>query len=156
VARFRFELQAVLDLRERVERDRQIVVAELEAQRVTLEDVIRQCQESLVQERATLRAMLEGSDLRAARQQYAVAGRLTTRAQRAVLELAGVHKRLEAARAALLEASRQRKAVELLRERRYEEWKHARDKAEAAALDELAVMRSGVEVGFGPAGGEAA
>ena len=55
-----------------------------------------------------------------------------------------------------MEASRQRKAVELLRERRYEEWKQARDKAEAAALDELAVMRAGVEVGFGSAGGEAA
>lgn len=156
MAKFRFELQAVLDLRERVERDRQIVVAELEAQRVALEGVIRNCQDDLVQERATLRTMLQESDLRSARQQYAVAGRLTVRAQRAVLELAGVHKRLEAARAALLEASRQRKAVELLRERRYDEWKQAREKAEAAALDELAVMRAGVDVGFGPAGGQAA
>ncbi len=141
MARFRFELQAVLDQRERIEQARQKVVAELEAQRVGLEDVIRRCQENLVRERQEMKAMLEAADLRGVRFQAAAAGRLTVTAQRAVLELAGVHKRLEAARLSLLEASRSKRAVELLKERRFEEWKYAQNKVEAAALDELVVMR---------------
>lgn len=144
MARFRFELQVVLDQRERVERDRQKVVAELEAQRVSLEDVIRRCQDGLARERMQLREMLKGSDLRGVRYQVAASGRLAATAQRAVLELAGVHKRLEAARQALLEAARQRKAVELLRERRFEEWRQEQNRRESAAADELVVMRAGL------------
>jgi flagellar protein FliJ len=47
---------------------------------------------------------------------------------------------MEAARAGLIEAAKARRAVELLRERRWEEWKFAQEKAETAALDELAVI----------------
>jgi flagellar export protein FliJ len=61
-------------------------------------------------------------------------------AQRIVLELAGVHKRLEAARAELIEATKQRRAVELLRDRRFAEWRNAENKRETAAIDELAVI----------------
>jgi flagellar biosynthesis chaperone FliJ len=62
-------------------------------------------------------------------------------AQRLVIELAGVHRRLEAARVALGTAVRQRQAIEALRERRYRAWLRRRDRAETMALDELAVMR---------------
>lgn len=141
MARFRFQLQAVLEHRERIERDRQKVVAELESQRVSLEHVIRRCQEGLVDERTHLRGMLERSNLRDVRFQVAASARLTGTAQRAVLELAGVQKRLEAARASLLDAAKQRKAVELLKERRLDEWKQTQGRLEAAAIDELAVMR---------------
>jgi flagellar FliJ protein len=143
MARFRFELQAVLEHRERIEQERQRAVAEIEAQRVALEDVIRRCQQGLVQERDAMREMLAASDIRGVRCQVAAAGRLNTTAQRAVLELAGVHKRFEAARSTLLEASKDKKAVELLKERRYEEWKRQQNKREADAIDELAVMRAG-------------
>ena len=60
-------------------------------------------------------------------------------AQRLVLELAGVHRRLDAARERLREASRKRQAMERLRERRFAEWRAAQEKAETSALDELAV-----------------
>jgi flagellar protein FliJ len=140
--RFRFELQAVLDHRQRQEREHQRIVADLERQRVALESTIRACQNGLSEERGHMRALLAAADVRGARQQIAAASRLTAQAQRAVLELAGLHKRIEAARAVLLEATKRRKAVELLKERRLEEWSRAMNKKEADAIDEIAVMRA--------------
>ena len=87
--------------------------------------------------------MLQAADMRGVRFQAGAATRLIASAQRAVLELAGVHKRLEAARAVLLEATKRRKAVELLKERRFEEWQQEQARREAAATDEIAVMRAG-------------
>jgi len=143
VARFKFELEAVLEHRKRLEQERQKAVAELESQRVGLEGIIRRCQEGLVHEKEEMKALLKGADMRGVRFQIAAAGRLTASAQRAVLELAGLHKRLEAARVLLLDAARRRKAVELLKERRFEEWMRHQNKLEAEAMDELAVMRAG-------------
>lgn len=143
MARFRFQLQAVLDHRVRIEEQHQRVVMELEAKRVALEDTIRSCQQGLEAERAETRTLLRAADIRGARFQAGAASRFVATAQRAVLELAGVHKRLESARAALLEAAKQRKAVELLKEHRYEEWRSQLNRRENAELDELAVMRAG-------------
>src|SRR5437868_3972080 len=115
--RFRFKLQAVLDHREMVEEERQRAVAMLERERVRLEDVIRECQRSIENEQGELRAGLLAGDLAVARRQAAAAAHHNVAAQRAVLELAGVHQRLLVARAALLKAAKARKAVDLLRER---------------------------------------
>src|SRR5262249_51621641 len=79
-------------------------------------------------------------DLRGVRFQAGAALRLITLAQRAVLRLAGVHKKLDAARLELLEATTRRKAVGALRERRLEEWKHEEKRREAGAADEVSVM----------------
>lgn len=144
--RFRFELEPVLEQRLRDEHDRQRSVAELERERLALEDEIRACQRAIDQERDDLRSLLGAGgggavDLRAARMQAGASLGHMARAQRAVLKLAGVHKRLERARAELLEATKRRKAVENLRQRRYEQWKREQDAAEARELDDLSVMR---------------
>ena len=144
--RFRFRLQAVLEHREMVEEERQRSVAALERERVRLEDAIRACQRSIERERDELRSGLGGGDIRGAKLQSAAMLRFITDAQRHVLELAGVLKRLERARAALLEAATARKAVELLRERQLSEWRSAERRAEASETDELAVMRAGRKV----------
>ncbi len=138
--RFRFELEVVLEHRLRIEQDRQKAVAELETVRVGLENRIRECQHGLENERREMKLLLQASDMRGVRHQAAASNRLIGSAQRAALELAGVHKRLEVARAALLEATKRRKAVELLKERRYEEWMQKQNKKEAEAIDEMAVM----------------
>lgn len=142
MARFIFTLQAVLEQRERMEQQRQRVVAELEVERLRLEGMVRECQRGIVAERESQRRHLGAGDLGAARSQAAAAARLDTRAQRIVVELAGLCKRLEAARAELLEASKARKAVELLKQHRYEEWRREQERRDAAAIDELAVMQA--------------
>lgn len=141
MARFVFSLQAVLKARRRAEEELQRAVAQIERERMRLEDVLRGHQRSLVSDKNLLRAGLTGLiDVRDLRLQANCARQIMRRAQQIVLELAGVYKRLEAARARLIEATRDRRAIELVRERRYEQFKAAIDKAETAALDELTVI----------------
>jgi flagellar FliJ protein len=146
--RFVFELEPVLEQRRREEQARQRALAQLELERAALEGEIRSCQNAIDQERADLRDLLAGGatvDLQSARMQANASLHHMTRAQRAVLRLAGVHQRLTHAREALLEATKRRKAVETLKERRYEAWKREQDAAEARELDDLSVMRFGRE-----------
>lgn len=140
--RFRFELQPVLDARKRAEDARQLEVAELEAERVALEDGLRRRQRSIVESRSDARDELIGRVDPGRLRATANASLAVMRdAQRTVLELAGVHRRLEAARERLREASRDRRAIEIVRERRFEDWKQAMDRREQAALDEIATIR---------------
>ena len=152
VARFRFNLEHVLEQRRRAERDAQVAFAKVDRERVELENRIRGFQKSIVAFKRDLREALAGEraspDAGAApitlpdvRLQAGASLTLMGKAQSTVLELAGVHRRLDEARAALLEAARARQAVELLKEHRYDEWKRAEDKREAAELDDLSTMR---------------
>ncbi len=150
--RFLFNLQPVLDQRARRERDAQIAHARVERERAALEQTLRACQRDISTLRADWRRSLAGRaptpdaparlDLREVRLQSASSLRLLSRAQDAAIRLAGVLKRLEASRADLLSATTARKAVESLRDRRYEAWKRALDRKEAAELDDLATTRA--------------
>ncbi len=144
MARFQFSLQPVLDARHRVEQKKQREFAEIQARRQELEQQLRTYQSHLASDKSELRADLHGSiDVQALRLRAGASLHVMRKAQRIVLELAGVHKQLERARNDLLEASRQRRAVELLRDKRYEQWLAEQKRVEAAALDEMAVMRAG-------------
>jgi len=149
MARFVFELTAVLKQRLAVEREKQLIVAAHERERARVEGLIRGFQSEIVREKQELRdqLVLEQAgpggvmvDLRGVRFQAGVSMRLVARAQHAVIQLAGVHKRLDAARLDLLEATTRRKAVEVLRDRRFEEWQAEQRRRENAAADELSVM----------------
>jgi flagellar export protein FliJ len=63
-------------------------------------------------------------------------------AQRTVLELAGLHRRLQEARCLLTDASVKRRAIELLRDRRFQEWRRNHVRREQAAQDELAIINA--------------
>jgi flagellar export protein FliJ len=145
VARFVFRLEVVLRQRQEAERARKLAVAELEQQRLALEEQLRACQAQIVREKHELRDQLAHGglvDLRGVRFQAAASLRLVAHAQRAVLQLAGLHKRLDAARLELLQATVRRKAVELLRQRRLEAWDAEQKRRENAAADELSVMQA--------------
>ena len=120
---------------------RQIAVADLERQRLDLEDSLRRQQQFISAGKRSLQDRLLGSvDITALRMHAGSTIQLMRRANQIVLELAGVYKRLDAARGELIEATKDRRAIELLRERRFEQWKAAINKAEDAAIDELAVQ----------------
>lgn len=153
--RFVFDLQPVLDQRERVEEEHQRRVGEVERERVAIEDRLKGLQQAIIAAKDDLRATLTPEArlggqavahvvVHAVRQQSTASAHLLARAQQAVLELAGVHKRLEAARRELVAAAAARKAVELLKARRYQEWRRALSRFEHAELDELVVMRHGL------------
>ena len=151
--RFVFRLATLLKARQARERSHQQVVAQIERERLGLEEQVRLIQRAIDVEKVALRDQLMGGaggaggggllDLRAARYQATASLRLTARAQHVVLLMAGAHARLEAARAELIEATTARRAVELLRDRQYEEFVAQAKRTEFAMLDELMVMRGG-------------
>ncbi|MBM4108074.1 MAG: hypothetical protein FJ255_04590 [Phycisphaerae bacterium] len=158
---FEFDLQAVLDQRAIVERERQLRVAALEAERLRIEREIREHRQRIEAGREELRRALGAeraeagsADLLAARREAAASLHLIAKAQQCVLKLAGVLARLDRARADLIRATVDRKAVEALRERRWTAWKSERDRRENAAVDEINVMRAARRTGG--ADGEAA
>lgn len=144
MARFVFKLQPVLDQRERAERDQMLVVAELERERLALESRIRGCQGMMSDERRTLASALgvgQRVDVRAVKMQAGASLKHNFDAQRAVLELAGVFKRLESARRELAALSAKKKAVEMMREQQLKDFRRSLDMKEAHELDEMSVMR---------------
>lgn len=146
MAKFVFRFEAVLTQRRSEERRAQLAVAQVERERARVEGVIRDYQRGVVAAREDLREHLAGGgrvDLRAVRLQAGASLHLVGLAQRAVLDLAGVHKRLDAARLDLLRAAIRRKAIEALRDRHREAWASAMARREAAELDELMIMRAG-------------
>jgi flagellar FliJ protein len=141
--RFRFELEALLRSRRLAEQARQREVASIERERSILEDTLRRQQRAIEEGKASLTDALVGTiDAESLRLHAAATMQQLRQGQRIVLELAGVHRRLDSARIALIEAARRRRAVELLRQQRLEQWQAAQDKAETDAIDELAVIRA--------------
>lgn len=139
MARFVFKLEAVLRQRRNAERDEQLAVAQIERSRLGLESGIREIQRNITSERGELRLALQSqrvafSDIR---RQAGAETALHRRAQRLVLELAGVQTRMDRARKKLVRASAGRKAMERLKERRYEAWADQLKRKEAVAIDEL-------------------
>ena len=141
MARFRFRLEPLLRARRSTEQTHQRAVAELERRRRTLEEHLRSAQDRIASGKREQTGRLVGAlDVSALRSQAGWTIQHLRQAQRLLLELAGTHRRLEEARSKLIEATKQRRAVELLRERRFSEWKRRIAKAEDAALDELSVQ----------------
>lgn len=147
MAAFVFELEVVLEQRRRVEKDRQRALGEVLSQRVAVlqrvEDVYAGMRSGHDELRAILRPEAGLVPIDRVRRQASSSLHAIVLVQRAAIELAGINKRIEAARAELLKASISRKAVETLRERRYRAWKLEQDRLEAAAQDDLNVMRHG-------------
>ena len=139
--KFVFKLRPVLELRERVEEEKQRAVALLERERVELEDRLRTVQQSIDGARSEQRDMLAAGaavQVHGVRFQAGAVMAAMGRAHALAIELAGVLKRLEAARAELLRAAAARKAVELLRDRQREEWRMEMGRREILELDDIA------------------
>lgn len=142
MAQFVFRLQAVLEHRSQVERERMLAVAALERERRALESALADRQREIQACKEDLRAMLGGGGGRVVdpgpvRLQAAAAFRAQTRSQRLILQLAGVHRRLESAKEELRRASSAKRAVELLKARRHWQWKREMDRRDSAEMDEI-------------------
>lgn len=140
MARFVFRLQPVLEARHRVERDVRRAFARLQRQRLDLEDDLRRNQQRISSGKDRMRGSLVGAlDMRALRLGTGATLHGIRKAQQLVLQLAGLSRRMESSRTQLEQAMARRRAIEVLREKRYHQWTFARNKAETTALDELAV-----------------
>jgi flagellar protein FliJ len=145
MARFVFQLDAVLRQRKLAEEQKQRELAVVQAEMTELETQLRDLDQTVQSTTADVRSnhltgRLDLNFLAAHR-------RFTAAMQRKAVALAGqmaaVKVRLEAARAALAEAAGERKILEKLREKREAEWKAAQVRKEMAALDEI-----GTRIGY--------
>lgn len=148
---FKFRLQPVLNQREAVEQERQLRMAEIERERVAAEMRLRGFQLAIASSKQDIRRELgaggaaskgAGVSLAAVRLQANASLHLHAKAQHAVLELAGVHRRLETARAELLAAATARKAVDLLKQRQHEQWRTEQVRKGQAEIDEINMIRA--------------
>lgn len=145
--KFTFSLQALLDQRLHVEREKQHAVAHCEFERVGLESEIAAKQHTIGAMKDDIRSLLSGGepggvDLRTVRMQAAASFQGQMETQRLALKLAGIYSRLEAARVQLQIASTRRRAVELLKQKQYDEWKREINRKENLELDEIGTLRA--------------
>lgn len=151
MAKFRFQLEAVLKYREHIERQKMLGVARLEVERRAGERVILDYQRQIREGKDDLRRVLSpvsageppregGVDTKGARLQAAASLHLQLKAQRAAVSLAGILKRLGEARAELSAAAVDRRAMEKLKENRRETWRMDEGRREGNALDEIGTL----------------
>jgi len=144
MARFRFKLDPVLRQRRRMEDRLQRRLAESLRQHLAFETQLRTMQQTISDDKHDMSDALRGTvDVGRIRVHAAHVGQVTVRAQQIAVKLMHLHRQIERQRTELIEASRRRKAIERLRERRLHQWQRARERREAAELDELATMRAG-------------
>lgn len=136
--RFRFPLETLLELRRREEDAARMAVARLEGVRAAAEADLRRRRAELEAGRDGIRGALLGRvDLDAIRRDAASTIAVDRAARGAAVALAGLLRRIEEERGRLVEAARRRRAVELLKERRFEEWRRAESRRETDLLDEI-------------------
>lgn len=141
--KFVFTLHAVLRQRTLIEEQRQREMAALERERLRLEAAIGDAQARAAAEHDEVRRCLAAGDIVGAAAQRAAIARIKAEEARLRQALLAHEPRLAAGRQALLEAARDRKSMELLRDQRHAQWRAELNQREQAALDELATMRHG-------------
>lgn len=142
MAKFKFNLEPVLFQR-RTEEDRcQRDLAKVLRERMILQDQLRSMQETITGSRRELASGLAGTvDIDRVSHFARFSGQVRQRAMAFISRLAVTEKRIESAREKLIKATQARKALEILREKRFRQWVKEMERREAVALDELAVQR---------------
>ena len=142
MAGFVFKLQAVLKQRQAIEDQKQRELAMVMRQRMILMDQLKREQQTITASKHALGQALVGRvDLSRVGDFARYSSQTTQRAMQIVNHLAGLESKVEQARKSLVEAMRNRKALDLLKEKHQRQWQQRQDRLEAAALDELAVQR---------------
>lgn len=156
MGKFVFRLEPVLRQRGREEQACQRRLAQLLGRRQQMHEQLRRMQGGLSSDKQAMAASLVGHvDVSRIRMHAAHNAQVTHRAHAIVRELAELEDHIEQARAALLETTRQRKAIELLRDRQWQRWQKTMARREAAAADEMATQRYGRRQVRGATAGEA-
>src|ERR1700722_5280378 len=139
MARFIFKLEGVLRHRKQIERQKQRDMAVAQAVARQIEQELRSLNDSM---RATT-DQLRGEHLigkldmafLAGNRRYVAA--MQRKGQGLVQKLANQERVVDAARQLLAEAAKQRKAIEKLKERRWQQWRAEQESREAIQLDEI-------------------
>lgn len=144
MAKFVFQLEAVLRQRKQVERQRQRALAQVMAALNALEAELRELDDSVRHSNANMRAnhLVGTLDLSylAAHRRFMLASqrKALTLMQRMTL----AQRQVEEARRQLADAARHRKVIEKLKERHHERWMQTLSRRELSEMDEIAMQLS--------------
>lgn len=144
MARFVFQLEAVLRHRQRVETDRQRDLAVAQKEMVRLETELRVIEQEVKNAAADVRdnRLIGRLDLNylAAHRRYMLG--MQRKVMALAQKMAAQQKLVDDARRALADASKQKKVMEKLKERQFQRWMAAAAIREAGELDELTTQLS--------------
>ncbi len=136
---FTFRYESLLQHRRNLEDQAQRQMAERVRTQMILRDQLSGMQRQITESKRDLGSALVGKiDLSRVGAFTRYNADSTVRGRQLVQRLAELETQVEAARQALLSATQQRKALDLLRERDLKQWKREQDRRETAELDELA------------------
>ncbi len=142
MATFRFKYEAVLRQRQAIEDECQRELAKHLRHSSIIRNQFTRMQQTVRDSKQQLSDGLVGSvDVERIREFARYSGQVTVQAQQAVTQLSQIERRIQKARADLTEAMRQRKAMEMLRDKHYKQWVAEQNRRETIELDELAVQR---------------
>jgi flagellar FliJ protein len=142
MAKFVFKLEPLLKHRVRLEEAQQRALAKLLREKLIIETQLRNQQQSISDDKSHMAQSLSGHvDVARIRQHAAHVHRATVHAQQAAFRLLELNHQIESARAKLNDAVRDRKAIEVLRERQHTKWLTEQKRREATQLDEAATQR---------------
>lgn len=141
MSRFVFRYQTVLKQREDAERRERKTVAVLMHRRNGMVQQLREMQDTISQSKRDAAGGLVGTiDLDALSGIARYSARCASLGHGLVRQLAELETQVEQAKTVLLEATKQRKALELLRDRQYEAWALEQRRMEAKQLDEMSTQ----------------
>ena len=141
MSKFVFKLEPVLKQRQMAEDQKQRQLAQLMRHRMIFHNQLRGIQTQLSDSKGQLADGLVGKvDLTSISQFARFSGQSQMRAQTIVRQLATLENHIAEAQKQLVEAMRQRKALDLLRDKQYQLWKRTQLRREASRLDDLATQ----------------
>jgi flagellar FliJ protein len=137
--KFHFRLEALLDHRRNLEKERQRSVAQAQQEIQALITTIKTAQQRIADENRSLSTtQLTGRlDMAAIAFGKRYVGNLHVQIMLTAQKLGAAEQKLAAARAALLEAAKARKVIEKLREKQHARWLAELERKDASQMDEI-------------------
>lgn len=137
MASFQFQYKTVLRQREVIEQQKQRALAKLMHQRNAMVNQLREMQETIsASKREAADGLIGSVDLHAIAGIARYSASCALRGNALVRDLAKLENLVEQARNELIEAAKNRKALELLRDRQRQAWELEQRRMEASLLDE--------------------
>jgi flagellar FliJ protein len=137
--KFHFSLEALLEHRQRIEKEQQRVVAKIQQDVQALVREIQQAEAKISAEnkKLTTEKLVGHLDMQYISLEKRFVGNLHLKISMTMQQLMGVEKKLAAARVELLVAARSRKVIEKLKDKQLARWRAEQDRKESDLLDEL-------------------